>query len=290
MPAERSRVGMLSPIVKAVKNYPLASFFVLTFAISWAMWLSVWMTGKGVVLYTYPLLLIGVFGPFISAFTMTYLQSGMVGVRKLAGRLLQWRESLRWYAVSLFLIPAMMLVAIGLNVAIGGQVGHSSWLQWWLPLILPLALVTGIITGGPLAEEPGWRGFALPRLQAKFGPLAGGLALGLIWCCWHIPLFFIKGSSQYGLPFALWAVYTMALSLLMVWVYNRSNGSILIMMLFHASSNIAITVLPVLPQMSGGWNTAYIYIAIVTLVMIAIILWNWRDMMVKKPIDSRNSA
>jgi uncharacterized protein len=290
MPEERSREGMLSPVIKAVKNYPLASFFVLTFTISWTMWLSVWMTGKGVVLYTYPLLFIGVFGPFISAFTMTYLQSGRVGVRMLARRLLQWRESLRWYAVSLFLIPAMMLVAIGLNVAIGGQVGHSSWLQWWLPMILPLALVTGIITGGPLAEEPGWRGFALPRLQAKFGPLAGGLALGLIWCCWHIPLFFIKGSSQYGLPFALWAVYTMSLSLLMVWVYNRSNGSILIMMLFHASSNIAITVLPVLPQMAGGWNTAYIYMAIVILVMIAIILWNWRDMTVKKPIESRNSA
>ena len=273
---DKSQNGKSNPINGLVKTYPLGSFVLLTFVISWATWLCVWLAGKGVVLYTYPLVFIGVFGPFISAFVLTYIQDGKAGVVKLAKRLVQWRESLKWYAVALFLLPALMLVAICINVALGGEMGNSPWLQWYLPLVLPIALVTGIITGGPLAEEPGWRGYALPRLQAKYGPLAGGLVLGAIWCLWHVPLFFIPGTSQYGLPFLFWAAYTMALSMLMVWAYNRTNGSILIMMLLHASSNIGITVLPVLPSMAGGWNTAHIFIGIVLLVTLAVIVWNWR--------------
>jgi len=273
----------LSSIVKA---YPLASFVALTFAISWVMWLAVWLSGKGIALATYPLFFVGAFGPFIAAFTLTYIQDGRAGVVRLAKRLVQWRESLRSYALALFLIPALMLVAIGANMALGGQFGNSPWMQWYLPLILPVALITGIITGGPLAEEPGWRGYALPRLQEKYGSLFGGLILGAIWCAWHIPLFFIPGTSQHGLPFLFWAAYTMALSMLMVWVYNKSHGSILIMMLFHAASNVGITVLPVLPSMAGGWNTAYIYMGIVLLVTLSVIVLDRQSFTLKMPVKT----
>ncbi len=278
--------GTGNPLSGIVKANPVISYVLVTFLISWTMWAAVWLTGKGIELSTYPLLFIGVFGPFISAFTLTYIQDGKAGVVRLAKRLVQWRESLRWYAVALFLIPALMLIAIGVNMALGGRFGNSPWMQWYLPLILPIALVTGIITGGPLAEEPGWRGYALPRLQAKYGPLAGGLLLGVIWCAWHLPLFFIPGSSQYGLPFIFWAIYTMALNLLMICVYNRSHGSLLLMMLFHAASNIGITVLPVLPSMAGGWDTAYIYIGLVLAATLAVVAWNWRDFVAKKLLDT----
>jgi len=142
-----------------------------------------------------------------------------------------------------------------------------------LPTYL-ITLVAGIILG-PLWEEPGWRGFALPRLQRQYSPLAGTLVLGLLWALWHAPGFL--GGWLGGSPLAL-LVSSLAFSIIMSWLYNNAVGSILLMILLHSSSNAAISVgtfvLP--PDMSAaasslvnsGWIPALTY----SLAALAVVL------------------
>ena len=144
-------------------------------------------------------------------------------------------------------------------------------------LILPtylLTLIVGVILG-PLWEEPGWRGFALPRLQARFGPLVGTLILGVLWALWHIPGYL---GGWMGAGLAVLIVSSAAFSMIMTWVYNNTRGSILLMILLHSSSNAAISigskVLPTdLPAslnavVYGGWVPAITY----TMIAVGLIL------------------
>ena len=98
--------------------------------------------------------------------------------------------------------------------------------------------MTTFFLGGPLGEEPGWRGFALPRLQWRNGPLVGSLILGVLWACWHLPLFWSGVWTPPTIPnILMFDVMITALTIIMTWVFNHVNGSLLIMMLTHASFN-----------------------------------------------------
>src|SRR5258708_4380905 len=105
----------------------------------------------------------------------------------------------------------------------------------FVPLFL-LRLVLEIFTSG-LAEEPGWRGFALPRLQRQRGPLLGTLILGLLWGCWHLPLFLtawaIVGAS--GLSICEFVLAAVSLAIMLTWVFNHTRGSLLVAIVSHAS-------------------------------------------------------
>ncbi len=128
---------------------------------------------------------------------------------------------------------------------------HLKWRP--LPLLALPALLVIFLVGGPLAEEPGWRGFALPRLEERFGPLVGTLLLGTLWGLWHLPLFlFTPGYNGAGtglvgisLPFLAFVIGEVALAVIFTWVFNNTHGSLLLTMLLHASANTAIgTVFP----------------------------------------------
>lgn len=105
-----------------------------------------------------------------------------------------------------------------------------------------LASVAGIVLctlfSGPIAEELGWRGFALPRLQARYNALLSSLILGIIWCCWHLPLFFISGSSQMGIPFPIYMVLVITITIYLTWLYNYTGGSLIITILGHFARNL----------------------------------------------------
>ena len=103
-----------------------------------------------------------------------------------------------------------------------------------LLFLLPVILVTDT---GPLGEEFGWRGFALPRLLQRQRPLAAALILGVIWWAWHLPTFFIPALSQSRLSIAIFLVNTVALSVIMTWLYQRTRGDLLLMILVHLAAN-----------------------------------------------------
>lgn len=242
-PAEPARHGgVLGPL----RRHPLLSFFVLANLMSWLAWIPYILSqnGLGVWDYRFPDVLgtsqlLGVLpgaylGPIASALLITAVADGRAGLRRWVGRMWRWRVRWHWYAITLLGVPAAML-ATGF-VFSGGQVSAPSLMV--VAAYVPGLLLQMVTTG--LAEEPGWRDFALPRLQRRFGPLAGSMVLGPLWAVWHLPLFLTEWG---GFPDADWtrpvsfAVFCIAFNIVMTWVFNRTGESLPLSMLLHVSVN-----------------------------------------------------
>ena len=201
-----------SPRWNLLARYPLTAFFVMAFAFSWIAW-SPWFLSKdgaGLLPYSSPLinglvLPIGILlGPSLSAFIVTGATEGRAGIRRLLRRIVFWRVGLRWYMFALVGVPVVM--ALGTVIVPGGITSLLALGFRYVPTYLVWFLIIGII-GGPLLEEPGWRGFALPRLQPRYGPLVGTLILGLLWALWHLPEFLVpayRRSARATFPAPFW--------------------------------------------------------------------------------------
>ena len=225
-------------------RYPLTSFFVMAYAFAWIVELPVVLseTGTGLLPYTLPkpvvaiLIIAATFtGPTVAAFIMTGVMEGRAGIVRLLRRYVQWRVGIQWYLFVLLGIPVIVLLGA---IVVPGAL--ASFQPIILPLLLayPLAFLMTFLLGGPLGEEPGWRGFALPRLQRRNGPLVGSIILGVLWAFWHFPLFWSGVWTPPTLAnMVMFVVMITALTIIMTWVFNHANGSLLITMLMHASFN-----------------------------------------------------
>ncbi|MGB5048999.1 MAG: type II CAAX endopeptidase family protein, partial [Caldilineaceae bacterium] len=179
-------------------NTTLIIFFALTTLLSWGIWIPLALTGNS----NQWLFWLAGFAPTLSALALTAFQSGRAGLRGLLR--LRWRVKAIWYFISLLGTPLVMLAALVLQVALGGDrpryadPNHlvTSLAQW--PLVIVVFLYVFVFTS--LGEEIGWRGYALPRLQAHFSPFAASLILGLIWAFWHLPLFWMADNFHQQLP------------------------------------------------------------------------------------------
>jgi len=200
-----------------------------------------------------PFQILGAFaGPTLSAVIVIAVTEGRAGLGTFFKRYLQWRAGIVWWLIVLFGI------LMALNVVATFILGVSVLTEFFknFGLILPtylLTLIVGVILG-PLWEEPGWRGFALPRLQEQYGPIVGSIILGGVWALWHAPGY-LGGWMASVFPALL--VYCIGFSILATWVYNNTRGSLLLMILLHSSSNAAISVgAKVLPtNLSAGMHT-----------------------------------
>ena len=114
---------------------------------------------------------------------------------------------------------------------------------------------------GPIAEELGWRGFALPRLQSKHTALVSGLILGVILTRWHIPLFFVTGATQMSIPFQIYMVLALTITIYLTWLYNNTHGSLIITVLGHFTYNLTgflTSVLGLMPCMLFYMTAGYL--------------------------------
>ncbi len=212
----------------------LALFFLVTFAISW-FWRGVIIAlglpfdGIGIMLEGW-----AIAGPCVAAVLITARRSGRQGVKQLLGTALRWRFAPIWYAVAGGSVLVVYLTAIGIAVLAGNPLEEPlfAWPRQGLLLLVVQQLWVAI------GEEYGWRGFALPRLQERWGSLGGSLILGVIWAAWHLPLFLMPGSGQDGVNFGVYALTIMGHTLLLTLLYNRTNGSVLSAMLFHIALNM----------------------------------------------------
>jgi hypothetical protein len=171
------------------------------------------------------------FGPSLAGFIMVGRVEGRAGLRRLLAHTVPARSRLSWYVAVTIGFPAANLAAAWF-LAPEFLAGLHSWdrLLYRLPLTL-------VIDTGPLGEEFGWRGFALPRLLRRFHPLAAALLLGAIWWAWHLPTFFISTLSQSELSIPVFLVNSLALSVIMTWMYLRTGGDLLLMILIHVAAN-----------------------------------------------------
>jgi membrane protease YdiL (CAAX protease family) len=194
----------------------MAAFVALSYALTWCM------------------LPVGTYvaaGPVVAAVTVVAATEGRPGLRRLAGHALRWRVRWVWYAAAVGIPLAVHLVTVAGNAAVGGPPPSSAALTPWYALAMVFALRLVNPLDGPLGEEPAWRGYAQPRLQARRSPLISTGILCLLVTGWHLPLYFLPA---FGLrPFE--AVATIACTVVYAWLFNRSGGSALITLLAHVT-------------------------------------------------------
>ena len=270
-----------------ISRHPLVSFFVLANALSWIAWTPYVLSenGLGIWHFTFPsilgtsqitgMLLGAYLGPITSALIVTAITGGAAGLRTWGARLWRWRVRWHWYAIALVGVPAALVLTGA--VASGGQIVAPSLMA--VALYIPLLFLQMITTG--LAEEPGWRDFALPRLQAKFGPMRSAFILGPLWALWHMPLFFTEWG---GWPDADWTkpvfftVFCIGFNVVMAWVFNSTGQSLPVAMLAHVSVNNFVSVIwgEMFPSVSESAVSIALAVSGVTAAVIIIVLTRGR--------------
>jgi membrane protease YdiL (CAAX protease family) len=212
--------------IQALASHATLTYFVLAFVLTWAFWIPMIFTAPG----SAPFFLLWDVGnvfPSLVGILLTALFTGKRGLRDLWRRVARVDVPLRWYAVALLLAPLLQLAAAGVPAALGLVTVTFAWTVW---------NGIGALFMAAIGEELGWRGFALPRMQAHRQALAASLLLGVIWGLWHLPLKIATGLDAAGyIGFVVGAV---AHTVLFTWVYNNTRGSLFLMILFHTSIDI----------------------------------------------------
>ena len=233
-------------------RHPLVFFFLIAFAGTWLLEMPYILSedGSGLLPYSSPLLIwtspLTIFtGPFLAAFIMTGVTEGRAGIGRLLRRFVLWRVGLGWYLFVLIVIPLILVLSV---IVLPGALGSFQGLATLAPLPLLFLAVYVFFLSGPMGEEPGWRGFALPRLQALHGPLVGSLILGVLWGLWHLPLFFTPWNELTTFNVVVYALATICLSIIYTWVFNNTKGSLLIAILLHWSFDLSAGIVaPLFP-------------------------------------------
>jgi len=218
----------------------------------------------------------------LSAVVITRIFSRTEGVRDLMGSLGQWRVKPVWYLFALGVWPVLVILSSVIDLLYSGQSfsTYISGIESIQPLSAVILFFTILLIGGPLQEEPGWRGFALPKLQFLFNPIVVSIILGFFWQLWHIPLYF-TGFSPFDMTDIIARfVWFLPGVLIITWLYNRSGGSLLILVLFHAS----IDAFPqILPAQTG--NAADIF-NVLLLILAVILVFTDKMWKKRKPLPA----
>ncbi len=267
-----------------IRWHRVLTYYLLTFAISWGG-MFLFLAGRTGILATPeqaarlrpPVALITVAGPTVASLLLTGLFGGCAGYRQLFSRLLRWRVGARWYAVALLAGPLLVIVPLFVllptsPVFLPGILATSDK----VPVLL-VSLAAGL--AGPVFEELGWTGFAIPRLRRQYGILTTGLFVGVLWGVWHVPsqVWYsgdASGALSWGilLPELVFALAVLpAYRALMLWVYDRTDGSLLLAILIHAS--LLVSLLAVTPEgMSGApFLIWYLAVAVAAWIVVAAV-------------------
>ena len=272
-----------SSLKQAIIRHPLVAYFVLAFAGTWGVQLPMLLSqdGLGLLPYTVPslpfmlLFLLSTYaGPFLAAFVVTATESGRAGVRDFLRRFVRWRVALRWYVVVLLGYPILYVLAA--MVFMGAAPLQAVAARWTLLFTsyLPLLLLKQGLT--QWAEEPGWRGFALPRLEERFGPVPGTLILGTLHMLWHLPVYTYTGGPVPLGPFDL-STFALAIAvsamtaITWTWVYNNTGGSILLAVLLHSALNETSPLIAKLIPSYPDEASSVIYVATFVIPLVLII-------------------
>jgi uncharacterized protein len=224
-----------------VKRHPIITFFVLTYALAWIIESPLVFLRDTITAGDPPGLFLVILAsnvPSVVAIVLTAIVLGRGALRKLLGRLLIWRVNPLWYLVVVLGPVALVGGMVGLNTLMGGPA-----LSLGMPLFGVLSMLAfSIVPGSALGEEIGWRGYALPRLQARMSALSASLIIGPIWALWHLPLWLTGAPGRTPILYAAFVASVIALSVLLTWVYNSTGGSLLMVVLLHATFNLPVTL------------------------------------------------
>jgi membrane protease YdiL (CAAX protease family) len=223
-----------------VKRNPLISMYVIMFVVAWSVMIPQALYSQGILSASIPEffeILIG-WAPAIAAIIVSAVIAGRAGVRELLQRFLIWRVGLRWYLVGAFLLAVLILGGIGLHVFFGGTlpaIPVADAPLWQTAMIFLVLVLLGFLFN---TEEVAWRGFALPRLQSRYGALIAALLITIPEVLLHLPLFWTNENPFFQTVGAYWfSAFSAAAVVVYIYVFNKTKGSLLIVTLLHASQN-----------------------------------------------------
>jgi membrane protease YdiL (CAAX protease family) len=223
----------------------LVFYFALTFAITWSILIPAVaaVPRDGLIGF----MILAAFGPLLAAVITIWTSMGWAQLGLWLRQIFRVRIPLVLYLAGAFLLPiGVGVLQYGLYRVLGGEHDFSTALPWYqyVAYLIPTALLTG---GN---EEPGWRGFALPALLERFHPVWASVILGFIWSAWHLPL-----MSHYGTTFAWYLFDVIPLTFFVNWLYLKSRGSVIPVMLLHAGTNVIGSFLPTPEDVLDGLGT-----------------------------------
>jgi membrane protease YdiL (CAAX protease family) len=243
--------------MNAIKQRPLAAFFVVAFGFSWAL--------CGLVISGLLPLAIGfvlaTFGPTVAAAFVSGVGEGGTGLRRWARGYTRWRVAPVAYLLALSPV-AVVAATVGANALLGGDTPRA---EAGLTVGYVLASLLSAVVIGALGEEGGWRGFALPRLQQSTDAVRANLILGGLWALWHVPAWFLPGTPQAAIPFVPWVLYLLGATIVIGAAYNLAGGSILVAILAHWAFNFAGS-----SAIALGWISVERFFTLAPLAMMAL--------------------
>jgi membrane protease YdiL (CAAX protease family) len=242
--------------MSALGRHPLVAFFVLTYVLTWAA-----------------IPFIGFFtaGPFLAALIVIHLTRGLAGLKELGLRMIRWRVRWYWYAVAVGLPLAVHLLNAGLSVAAGAGIPRQGFASLTgLLMVFALRLVNP--ADGPVGEEPGWRGFALPGLQGTLSPLVSTVILGVLVTGWHLPLFFF-GSDLPPSVIVGGILGPITFAFAASWLFNHTGGSVLMTIVMHAVEGSI---------QAEGWVYTGLWLA----VAIGLVIFDWQAWRGSAPVSA----
>ncbi|MDA1675298.1 CPBP family intramembrane glutamic endopeptidase [Bacillus cereus group sp. TH152-1LC] len=229
-----------------LESHSLTSFFVMAYVFSWVTLIPFILSQWGIfpkskafdIFFTANAFV----GPMLAAYIMIRTLEGKESWKKIRKSIMSIKVGLKWYLFTLIVIPASLFLGM---VILNGGIPTFNDLTSKFFITYLISFVATFFLGGPFPEEIGWRGFALPRLQSKFGPLKATLLLAVLWAFWHLPHFLT--AAQRGGPgsdlsilyihLPIFILLCLPISIILTWVYNCLRGNLFMVMLVHASVN-----------------------------------------------------
>lgn len=270
-----SEIEKSETTIKELELKNLLLFILITFSWTILFYLPAILSPTGgrtstgtIELHIYILGAIGNFGPLVGAFSLTYKNEGKEGVKKLWKKFWNFNIEKKWIIIIFFLFPSLAIIGYLIAVFIEGIIPEFMWITQ--PWILVLWFILLFTYGGGLAEEFGWRGYALDRLQAKFNAFYSSIILGVIWAFWHLPFWFVPNSAHGSSSFLWFLVVVIFLSILYTWIYNNTEGNLLAATIFHAMYNLTALILIPFSQTYNGGFYYFLIIVIFTILVIVI--------------------
>jgi uncharacterized protein len=231
-----------------IRKHQLIAYFAIAYAIMFGVLFTFIGLFPGRPLQPWSLVwFLSIFSPSFSALIVSWFIGGKPEVKRLFSGFARWKVGWRWYLAAAFLFLGPLVIAL-VYIALGHP---FLGLKPGTTFLSMLGTILFTLFSGPLAEELGWRGFALPRLQSKHNALVSSLILGVIWTCWHIPLFFVTGATQMSIPFPIYLVLVLTITVYLTWLYNNTRGSLIITVMGHFTYNMTGFLTGVLGLMSA---------------------------------------
>jgi membrane protease YdiL (CAAX protease family) len=250
----------------------LLTFFSVTYVVSWSLFIAAAaLSGgaasppAGLAAVSGLVLFLGVLVPSLVALALTARREGRAGTLALLRQIVPRPVGVQWYVFAASYTAAIKLTAAALHRLVTGA---------WPPFgQTPVYIMVGAVlisTPVQAGEEIGWRGYALPRLAARLGLARASIVLGVLWACWHLPFFFMPSSDTFNQSFPVYLLQVTALSVAMAWLYWRTQGSLLLVMLLHAAVNNTKDIVP--STVAGATNPWALSTSLIAWLTVAL-LW-----------------